>query len=57
MDTPLNYCQKWSLPCPSKVISSASESDFPIGSGNRLYLKDTQGYKSLVTMCVHQPSS
>ncbi|SGY60265.1 BQ5605_C007g04401 [Microbotryum silenes-dioicae] len=28
------------------VMSSTGESDFPNGSGNRLYLKDTQGYKS-----------
>ncbi|SGY54746.1 BQ5605_C006g03905 [Microbotryum silenes-dioicae] len=27
-------------------MSSTGESDFPNGSGNRLYLKDTQGYKS-----------
>ncbi|SCZ96698.1 BZ3500_MvSof-1268-A1-R1_Chr4-4g07564 [Microbotryum saponariae] len=27
-------------------MSSTSESDFSNGSGNRLYLKDTQGYKS-----------
>ncbi|SGY11775.1 BQ5605_C011g06269 [Microbotryum silenes-dioicae] len=29
-----------------QVMSSTGESDFPNGSGNRLYLKDTQGYKS-----------
>ncbi|SGY97934.1 BQ5605_C035g11433 [Microbotryum silenes-dioicae] len=29
-----------------QVMSSTGESDFPNGSGNCLYLKDTQGYKS-----------
>ncbi|SGY58245.1 BQ5605_C006g04354 [Microbotryum silenes-dioicae] len=36
--------RRWSL--LQQVMSSTGESDFPNGSGNRLYLKDTQGYKS-----------